>query len=247
MIEFGEPGLRVLVDRACEQGYEFIAPGQVAERGLILRHDVDLSLRSAAGLAALEAELGVSSTYFIMLTSPFYGVMSPQARTMLRSIVRCGHQIGLHWDAGVYADEDLPPAKAVAREIEILEWLTGAPCIAVSHHQPSLHGLAEVNIPGVVNMYSAEVQDRFTYVSDSCMAWRQDPLAVIAEGQPLHLLLHPEYWIPGGESLDAVVAALIDDEIAEGQSRLLAELALMTETVARRATFDGELRKAMQG
>jgi hypothetical protein len=246
MIEFNERGLRTLVERACDQGYEFIAPGQVAERGLILRHDVDLSLRSAARLAEVEAELGVTSTFFIMVTSPFYGVMSPQARSLLREITRCGHQIGLHWDAGVHADGDLAPAETIAREIELLEWLTGTPCVAVSHHQPSLHGLAEVNLPGVVNMYSVQVQANFTYVSDSCMAWRQDPLAVIQEGQPLHLLLHPEYWMPGGANLDEVVTALIDEEIAEGQERLLAELALMNETVARRASFDGELRKAME-
>jgi hypothetical protein len=247
MIEFSERGLRTLVERAREQGYEFIAPGQPAERGLILRHDVDLSLRSAARLAELEAELGVSSTYFIMVTSPFYGVMSPQARSLLQAIVRCGHRIGLHWDAGVHADGDLAPAETVAREIDLLEWLTATPCVAVSHHQPSLHGLAEVNLPGVVNMYSAQVQANFAYVSDSCMAWRRDPLAVIAEGEPLHLLLHPEYWVPGGANLDAVVAALIDEEIAEGRGRLLGELALMNETVARRASFDGELRKAMEG
>ena len=247
MIQFGERGLRTLVDLARARGYEFIAPGQVAERGLILRHDVDLSLRSAARLAEIEAELGVCSTYFIMVTSRFYGVMSPQGRSLLREMTRCGHQIGLHWDAGVYADGDHSPAEAVAREIELLEWLAGAPCVAVSHHQPSLHGLAEVNLPGVVNMYSAQVQANFTYVSDSCMAWRQDPVAVVEEGQPLHLLLHPEYWVPGGVNLEEVVTALIDEEIAEGQDRLLAELALMNETVARRASFDGELRKAMEG
>ena len=46
------------------------------DRVVILRHDIDYSLDKAVALAELERELGVSSTYFVLLTSEFYNLLS---------------------------------------------------------------------------------------------------------------------------------------------------------------------------
>ena len=44
---------------------------QDTARCVILRHDIDSSLGQAMALARVERELGVSSTYFVLLTSDF--------------------------------------------------------------------------------------------------------------------------------------------------------------------------------
>lgn len=242
-VEFSPSGFAAIVDAARMAGYAFVRPDEQADQGLLLRHDVDLSLRSAVQLAELEASLGVASTFFVMARSAFYSVTSPEAAGLLRRIVDAGHAIGLHWDAGLYDGSDA--AAAVTREIDLLQWITGTRCIAISHHQPSLHGLVEIDIPGVVNMYAPKVQEQYAYVSDSCMSFRDGPFATLARRAPLQLLLHPEYWSPGGSSLEAVCRELALQESQIAVQRFDRECELMIQTVRRRPEFDGDLRRSM--
>lgn len=242
-MDFSLRGFASIIKAARRADYAFVRPGEHADRGLLLRHDVDLSLRSAARFAEHEQTLGVTSTFFIMVRSAFYSVTSPEAARLLRRIVQAGHAVGLHWDAGLYDHGD--PSTLVRREIELLEWVTGEPCIALSHHQPSLRGLVEIDIPGIENMYSPVMQRRYTYLSDSCMAFRDDPFAAFARHVPVQLLLHPEYWSPGGTSLEGVCQDLAHQESQIVAQRFDDECELMNETVRRRHEFDGDLHRSM--
>lgn len=58
---------------------------QDTARCVILRHDIDSSLGQAMALARVERELGVSSTYFVLLTSDFYNPASKGSVEKLRS------------------------------------------------------------------------------------------------------------------------------------------------------------------
>lgn len=68
------------------------------KKSVILRHDIDTSLDKAVQLAKLEAELGVKSTYFVLLSSEFYNVMAKESREKIKEIQTAGHEIGLHFD-----------------------------------------------------------------------------------------------------------------------------------------------------
>lgn len=57
---------------------------------VILRHDIDYSLDSALALARVEQKLGVSSTYFVLLTSDFYNPASKGSLEKLRAIQSMG-------------------------------------------------------------------------------------------------------------------------------------------------------------
>ena len=46
---------------------------------IVLRHDVDLDLRPAHRLAALERRCGVRSTFFVLTTCPLYNVLAAPA------------------------------------------------------------------------------------------------------------------------------------------------------------------------
>lgn len=69
---------------------------------VILRHDIDLSLEKALEMAKIESLEGISGTYFFMLTSEFYNLLSSHARKIVKEISNLGHQIGLHFDPTVY-------------------------------------------------------------------------------------------------------------------------------------------------
>ena len=43
-----------------------------SDHDVILRHDIDCSLKAALKMAKIEDDLDVTSTYFILLTSEFY-------------------------------------------------------------------------------------------------------------------------------------------------------------------------------
>ena len=66
---------RELLHAARSGGYRFAHFDEPPRRGdLLLRHDVDLSLDAAVQMAELEAEEGVSATYFLMTESVFYNL-----------------------------------------------------------------------------------------------------------------------------------------------------------------------------
>ena len=74
---------------------------------VLWRHDVDYSLHRALVLARIEAELGARATYFLSLHSDLYNVLEPAVHARAREIAALGHWIGLHFDAGFYADGSL--------------------------------------------------------------------------------------------------------------------------------------------
>src|SRR5438552_1530033 len=80
---------RELLAAAERGGYRFAHFDGAPEPGsLYLRHDVDLDLEAALHMSALERELGIGSTYFLMTTSVFYNLASPEGRRA-RRCCRC--------------------------------------------------------------------------------------------------------------------------------------------------------------
>src|SRR5687768_12246943 len=102
--EFSLRGYGQLLDALAEHRYKVVTFGDVprsADAGVcLLRHDVDASLEFATRLADVEAAKGVNSTYFVMLRSPLYNILSKQAVNDLRHLIANGHQVGLHFDNG---------------------------------------------------------------------------------------------------------------------------------------------------
>jgi hypothetical protein len=203
--DFTEVAFRDLLQRLKTGAYRFARYGDSGQdRHVLWRHDVDFSMHRAARLACIEAEEGATATYFINLRSTCYNPFEPEIEALIRGIVACGHEIGLHFDAEAYAVErwsveTLGPA--LDRERMVLELLTERPIRAVSWHNPDLSNLLELDatkVGGLLNAYSAELRRNYTYCSDSNGYWRFKPMdEVICEGhQRLHLLTHPEWWTP---------------------------------------------------
>ena len=220
---FTERGFRSLILQLKDRGYRFAGFGETAaDQHVLWRHDVDYSLHRAAALAAIEAEEGVRSTYFLLARSSFYSLLEPGAAALVERIASLGHDLALHFDGSAYevthwTEQTL--AAAIERERRILELAIGRPVAAVSWHNPDQSNLLDFDAPtiaGLVSAYGVPLRDNYVYGSDSNGYWRHVPMPVlIAQGHPrLHLLTHPEWWTP-----EAISPSQRIDRAIEGRAR----------------------------
>jgi hypothetical protein len=178
--------------------------------GLIVRHDIDLSLERAVAVGAVEAQAGVAATFLVMVDSPLYDLDGPRARDMLATLVDQGHHVGLHMDLGPRGERDGLAIEDVRPEVEAcrdrLQAVLGDEVRSISFHRPAdplvaaLGPVAEVC--GMVNAYAAPLMR--CYLADSAGAWRHgDPRPVLADPpcETVQLLVHPFWW--GDEHLSA--------------------------------------------
>ena len=181
---------------------------------LILRHDLDVSIIEAVPMAEIEHRLGVAATYFVRMDCDLYNPATPANRAALDRITRCGHEIGLHFDAA--ADDHLGAAEmeeAADRTCESLERLTLAPVRIISFHKPADHLLGRSEtFAGRRHAYEPAFFDDIGYCSDSQGAWRHGhPLdrPEVVQRRALQLLTHPVWWLGLGktpqEALDATL------------------------------------------
>ncbi|WCP73957.1 hypothetical protein [Sphingomonas hankookensis] len=163
---------------------------------LYLRHDVDLSLELAVEMAAVEAELGVFSTYFVLVSTDIYNPATIQNRRILSSIIERGHEIGLHFDVTRVEDGDID--SAAERECAILSSLTGHPVETISFHRPARNLLNSTGrFAGRRHTYEPEFFSNIAYISDSNGGWHHGhPLdhPAIAARTAVQLLTHPIWW-----------------------------------------------------
>lgn len=207
---------------------------EVVERPIVLvRHDVDLSVRLAVDLARMEAELGLRATYHVMVDCPFYRVEDPEVIEGLSLIANLGHEVGLHYDP----DNPRATAGSIEDDIELccerVEVAAGGPVRSLSFHRPAPEYLGgSLHVAGRVNAYAAPFFQ--WYLSDSRARWREgNPLDSIAHprSEILQMLVHPIWWGPGkvppGERLGNFVrsiAAARDLELEDATEAVLGHI-----------------------
>jgi hypothetical protein len=231
------------VDRLRATGYEvrgFDGPGQSThpdDQVLLLRHDVDLDLDRAVALAELEHRHGISSTYFFLLTSPFYNPASAAGRERVRSIAALGHAIGLHFDATVHdsPDDATEFNHKCADEARQLEAISGVSVDAVSFHRPAstlVGGGPELTAPRI-HTYLPRYVREMEYCSDSAGVWRYGPpeeRLAIARGQAMHLLTHAAWWGKEAMPPGLRMRLLLEDRTLRTRAEVSAELAVPVDT-----------------
>ena len=163
----------------------------------LIRHDVDFSVSSALRMAALEADLGLSATYFLLFSAD-YNLLAPQNSGLPRALVEMGHEVGLHYDSAAVAA--LAPDEAVEllrAEAALLGMLAGAPVRVIARHSPGFGGRDPMEGTEFINAYDPGFTTEITYISDSCGAWRDHAVeALSADELPsrVQLLIHPLFW-----------------------------------------------------
>jgi len=205
------------------EGYRFALFSDESTGGpcVILRHDIDFSLRDALAIAELDHSIDIRSTFFFLVRSGLYNLLSREACSILDRIGGLGHEIGLHFDASIYS-----PARAqdVEREKALVRWCAGT-CIAIiSLHRPPL-GIRERNnlvaSVGCATTYDDRWVNDMTYVSDSRGEWSGVPKN---NKQNIQVLLHPFWWTPTADDRCAKLRSFIVDAARDRRNALVAEV-----------------------
>jgi hypothetical protein len=189
---------RELLDSLRSAGYEFRSfHDPPSEDGIMMRHDIDLSVVSALRMAQVEANAGVSSTYHVLLTSPLYNPFESTTRERIREIEALGHDIALHFSTHAYWDDEPVESALLDRiqaELAALETvLDGDAPPTVSFHIPP-EWVLDRELPNVRNTYAPRYFSDIEYVADSGQRWRTNPPMVESLPERVQILVHPGLW-----------------------------------------------------
>ena len=211
-----------ILKQAIALGYRFCSFDDYAigpkdnEFTILLRHDVDVSLKKAIRLAKIESNLNIFATYFIRLKSRFYNPETPENRKLINELKEQNVEIGLHYDLQYYQEHGNDPLKMFATDIEKLSNLIdSAVRVCSSHRQRSFSTLKNEDIRRTGIFYEA-YEPAFIaqakYISDSKRHWREGCLCKwLGKEKRLTVLMHPIWWF--GQEIDKNV---ILDRIKKG-------------------------------
>ncbi|OPJ58355.1 hypothetical protein [Clostridium oryzae] len=196
--------------------YNFKSADSSVKNGFLLRHDVDIDLDKAYKMCSIEKNIGITSTYFLLVTSDFYNVLSYENRKLVSNMFSDGFEIALHFDPMLYGDISLEQMqKQVEKECSIIEDIIGERVQTISLHNPSIHNRYLV-FKTYKNAYAGEFFTPELYLSDSCKDFRgKDVFEFIKKGKSnlLQVLFHPIHFSENGENYIKSFSRLIEDKI----------------------------------
>lgn len=172
---------------------------QPPDRLCVLRHDVDYTLYAALALARGEAARGIRATYFLLVNSAYYNLLSPSHAHVPAALAELGHEVGLHYDVRLL--QHFPRERwemLLETQVALLAGLSGQSVRSIAMHQPGLNAHDPFHdTPRYLNAYADRFTKQMTYVSDSCRAWRNTAWRTLTAGplpDRLQLALHPINW-----------------------------------------------------
>jgi hypothetical protein len=210
---------------------------------LLLRHDLDHPLKGAEALGRIEAELGISSTYFVQTACDFYNLLSKESRQIIRQLVEQGHEIGLHYEAERYLTEE--GQKNLASDLRLLEDLSGQPIVSAAEHIP-IDGY-RIALSGHIRNEAYE--SRFTgypmtYISDSLMVWRQyTPHDLLDARASFQFLSHPDTWVSNYGSMENALSDMVQCEIGVLRARYAEVANYYAQLLVERRQRDEDFHK----
>ncbi len=170
-------------------------------RNIILRHDVDIDIDSALLISKIEKALGVRSTFFFLISSNLYNVLTRENQKKILEINKLGHEIGLHFDFSIYGGlKNNQINKKIILQKNILENIIEEKIKTISIHRPGdIKNLKKrLNICSLINVYSKKFTGDINYFSDSKGNWNYGfpPYLEIfkKQKQSIQLLTHPIWW-----------------------------------------------------
>lgn len=193
---------------------------------VILRHDIDLSIQKAVELAQLEYDLGVKSTYFILVSTDFYNIFSKSSLYKLKKILSLNHELGLHFDESKYICKNNQDIKNyVNKEIKVLEMCLDSKINTVSMHRPSKFVLNnDIKFDNIINCYSNKYFNEYKYLSDARMNWRENVEDIISSNlyKKIQIVTHGIWYWQEQNSINNVIKIFIrnrHDQLIESLSK----------------------------
>jgi hypothetical protein len=192
-------------------------------RYVILRHDIDFSVAKAEEMAALDRQAGVQSTFFVLLTTPYYNPLDEENLQILRRIIGMGHEIGLHYDCSGFDaltfDEQYRRIQSLAA---CLEHHLNIQVKVIAQHKPAAATM-HPEYPGYMDPYCHPSFRDIAYISDSRMLFRvKDVYAFFREKPRCQAVLHPIWWHKQPKTR-AQIFEEIKTQLAQQFSRMIDE------------------------
>ena len=183
---------------------ELIKDGLDRDVQFFFRHDVDISLKKAVEMADFENKNNIHSTYYILLSSPYYNALECENLQRIRTLRELGMGIGLHYDNSIRVQDPNQCCSEIIIQLGILQHHIGEfENHSVTFHKP-LRGVnindETIDLLNLSNIYCPNFDKRFKYISDSGHNWRENPYDVIDNFDMVHINTHPEWY--NTESLD---------------------------------------------
>jgi hypothetical protein len=177
---------------------ELIKDGLEKDVSFFFRHDVDISLKKAVEMAEFESKNGIKSTYYILLSSPYYNALEAENLQRIRTLRELGMGIGLHYDNSIKVQDANQCCSEIIIQLGMLQHHIGElEEKSVTFHKPfrgaDINGEA-VNLLNLSNIYSPNFDRRFKYISDSGHNWRENPYDIINTNDMVHINTHPEWY-----------------------------------------------------
>jgi hypothetical protein len=186
---------------------------------LLLRHDLDRPLKGIELFGQIEADLGITSTFFVQTACDLYNILSKDSRNIIQRLVAQGHEIGLHYEAERYFGGR--GKQHLLSDLRLLEDLSGHPIVSASQHIPT-----DGDRVALIDYIKNEAYEpRFTqhpmsYISDSLMTWRQaTPHDLLDLKASFQFLSHPDTWTSDYRSIDDALSDMMEQEIENVRAR----------------------------
>lgn len=186
---------------------------------IVMRHDVDLSLKHALRMAEVEESLDINSTYFIR-TDGVFNPFDGKNLEMLKRISKLGHEIGFHYE---FKHESLANFKKYfLNNKKKFETLLGKKIYgAALHKTKKINSSNEANKLNIVedflteldleyDAYSGKFMKKIKFISDSQYKWREGCMCThIKKASRLCILTHPIWWSSKTTSLVSLIEELL--------------------------------------
>lgn len=181
------------------------------DKFILMRHDVEYSVKRAYDLAKVETSMDFTSTFFFQWTNNSYNILSRRNLDMVKDMHERGQNIGLHFALNGMTDME-QVRKQIVKEMHMLSEMLGFEITQFSVHRPSPDVLREnIKLPNILNAYQ---DDFFTfaenvtddsvlnvkYMSDANHIWRYGypTKENIFNHDKIQILTHPFAWTKKG-------------------------------------------------
>jgi hypothetical protein len=211
-----------ILQRAKSLGYQFPTVSELKTgahslpKFLLLRHDIDVSPRYALRMAELEHDMGVRSSYYVLLHSLYYNPAANPHWDALRTIVSMGFEVGLHYETDFFENRGMDPLQGILHDVLALENILQIKVLSISQHRPASSTLLEKLNEHYVDAYNRDLMENVRYISDSGHKWRGKSLMdTLGKEDRIHALVHPVTWMFGELDMTGTYLRAGDEITAE--------------------------------
>jgi hypothetical protein len=154
----------------------------IKNKNVELRHDVDISLKSAFNIAKLEKESNIKSIFYIRFDCDYYNLLSLENQIIIK-FLKENHEIGCHVDATNINNEN--------NLKNYLEFYNNI----IPFDKFTFHiNTEKTKSFGFIDKYENKSILSKDYISDSRNSFMIDDLNKVIELHSYTLLIHPEWW-----------------------------------------------------